>query len=124
MDRVGQQGVAQQNGDISAITPRHRGLVATQIRPVHDIVMNQRGEMDHFHHGRRADQRGRGRPRLAPAAEENQRRPDALAGDVEAILHGTADLRLETAELGSQKVIQLAHLRLKTKEEVGKTLAG
>ena len=50
--------------------------------------------------------------RSAPAAEKHQRRPDALARDIQAILHQAADLRLKAGELGPQEAVQLAHVRL------------
>jgi hypothetical protein len=80
--------------------------------------------MYHFDYGRSTDQCGRDRFRIAPTAEENQRRSNAFPGAFEAVLHRTANLRLKTAELRPQKTIQLAHLRLKTKEEVGETRSG
>jgi hypothetical protein len=77
--------------------------------------------MHHFDHGCGTDQRGLNSFRGAPTAEENEGRPNAFPRTFEAVLHGATYLRLETAELRTQKPIQLAHLRLKTKEEVGKT---
>jgi hypothetical protein len=113
---MGEKRIAEQNGDISTVTARHSGPVAAQVRSVHDVVVNESGEVHHLHDRRRTNQRGFDRIGTPPATEENQRRPDAFSGDIETIFDGAANLGLETVELGSKKTIQFTHLRLEPKE--------
>jgi len=121
---MGKQHVAHQHGRRRAIDALSRAASATKIRPIHDVVMHERGQMHHLDNGRGADESGGNGFGLAPAAEKNERRSKAFAAGIEAISGKFTNFRLEGRKLRAEHAVELGQVRLKHRKQVGKSGGG
>ena len=123
MQRVRKQGIAEQHRRVRTEFAGGRPPVPAKVGFIHDIVMDQRREMDQLNHGRDPDEFRLDGAAL-PAAQEDQGGPNPFARGVDAIVRHRPDLRLEGAQLRAQKPIEFAQVRRQPREHPGERVRG
>ncbi len=119
MESVGKEVITQQYGRFVTPLGIDRGGVATDHGLIQDIVVNQSGRVDHLH-DRGQDGMGRAERAAGPAAQEHERRPEALSLVTRAVvdqsLHegkSAAELVLEDSfglgEFSRDRFVQIGH---------------
>ena len=98
MKRVREQIVAQQNGRLVAPFGVDRGGVPANHRFVEDVVVHQRGRVDHLDHGRQHGMILRERAASSPR-KQHERRPKPLALKIGTVVHQVLHKRESAAEL-------------------------
>ena len=114
-----EERVTQQHRGSWAKLPRRSPATPAHVGPIHDIVVHERRQVHEFDHRSNPHKFGRNDLRTPPSAEEDERRPDALARGIDAIIRHRADLWLKRGELTAQEAIELRHMRSKQCEYAG-----
>jgi len=100
MQRMGEKRVADEDGGAGTVNAGGGAPAAPHVGIVHDVVVHESGEMHELDDGRGAHEIGGEGVGPPPAAQENQRRPDALARGIDAVIRHRANLRLERGDFG------------------------
>ena len=109
MEGVGEEVVAQQDGGLVAPLGVDRGGVAADQCLVEDVVVDERGRVDHLD-DRRQD-RVRGGERAARlAGKQQKRRPQPLAAEVGGVIDELLHEREPAPQLGREDPLGLGQL--------------
>ena len=101
--------IAQQHAGFIPPTGVDRGEMPPQARLVQNVVVDERGGMDHLHHGSQDQVVWRDRA-AGLGREQHQGRPKTLAPQVEAVPGQLIDKRVLAAELAAQDFFDLPQL--------------
>ena len=106
---VREQCIARQNGHRVG-PPKVRGIhAAAAVRLIHDIVVVERGHVDHFHHGGRLNHLGRLRAFTKLGSQQRHHRAETLAPGQGEVAHLVFNEVLPAVELRIQQVLYSSH---------------
>jgi hypothetical protein len=97
--RMRKQSITQENCGSSAILARGGSTTTPHICFIHDVVMDQSGQVDEFDDCRYSNKILPDFVCAAPPAQEYQRRPDAFARGINAVIHHPPNLGFERPQL-------------------------
>ena len=117
---MGEQRVAEQHRRRWSKFPRRSPPTATDIGLIHDVIVDERGEVHEFDNRGDSHEVRRDRPRTTPTAQKHEGGPNAFTRRINAIISHPPNLRLERSHLSSQKPIELGHVRSEQSKYGGK----
>ncbi len=109
LERVAEEAIAKEHRQFRAPFRDSGRLAAPFAGAVHDVVMNQRGEMDEFHHDGEVDM-GRSRLACRLRGEQNKRGADALAAAFERVADVTRNAGIEFLHLKLQPLLDFVEI--------------